>query len=370
MLASNRVTKATIFSLVMLGATMLASTESRGDGAAKPLTPEQASAKAAFQEAVKENVEGLKKKCGIDLVVTTDFENYDRNTYPNSGSKDGDSGGRGGGKGGGKLRTEVERGEGVEGKAKGGDGKGGGGDQGGGVAKPAAGGASNPEDWKRDQQNPRGALRAHSGSCATAIDTMAEVCSTTRERRASAPPPPAVKGIACLIGGLTAAQSDDRHDDFVQRNMSFANGVLTFHISASRMGNLRDNVFAALRPVADKTDILNGAQCVKADQCRSRICSKGVCAPCGPQAACSGATETCGTRGICFHKLTPAEERERDAEDARRDAEREAAPATGPRSSSTTKKGLGQSCQFNAECESKICGTLSSGSLHKCTNRH
>ena len=327
MRTSNRVTKATILSVVMLGTTVLATTESRGDGA-KPLSPEQASAKAAFQEAVKSSVDSFKTKCGNDLVVTADFENYDRNTFTNSGGKDGSHGG--GDKGGG-----ADKGGGGPNKGKGGDeGKGGGG------ATPASG-TSTPEDWKRDQKIPWGALRQHQNACGEAIDALAEVCS---KKTGSGPPPPAVKGIACLLGEQRAAQSGDRTNDQVQRNMSFANGVLTFHISASGAPNIRDNVFEASRPVAEKTDVLNGAQCAKADQCRSGICSKGVCAPCGAQAKCSGARESCNVKtAVCVHTETAAEAKERRAQEQRRAAEQ-----------ARTCHGAGVSCSMASDC----CGEM------------
>lgn len=331
---SKRVMKATVLSVLLLGATVLATTESRGESG-KPLTPEQASAKAAFDAAIVDGVKGMKDDCGIDLAVTTDFESYDRSSYANPGGKGGDGGGKGGGGGGGAKKKEGDPG---------------------------------PEDWKRDQRNPAGPLRQHVNVCGQVIQRLARLCP--KKRGASTPPLPEVKGVACLMGGVQPAQQDDRTNDQVQRNMSFSNGVLTVHIPPYGVPNVDDNVFLALMPLASKTDRMNGVQCTKTADCRSGVCGKGVCTACGPQAACSGATETCGTRGICFHKLTPEEVRERDAEEQRRDAAREAEPAKESNSSSNAKKGLGQKCQFNAECESKICGTLSSGSLHKCTNRH
>ena len=332
MRTSQRVVKVTLLSVLMLAATVLATTESQGQGV-KPLTPEQASAKAAFDEAIAGDVKGMKDDCGTDLAVTTDFENYDRSTFTNSGGKDGDGRGKGGG---GAKKKEGD-----------------------------------PEEWKRDQRNPGGPLRTHANTCAQAIRALSRVCAKKRGPSAT-PQLPAVKGIACLMGGLQPPQENDRLDDKVQRNMSFSNGVFTFHIAPYGMPNIDDNVFHALTPVAATTDRMNGIQCARAADCRSGVCSKSVCTACGAQAACSGERETCGKTGSCFHKLSPAEEAAREREEEERRSRSSQAPSSDSKDSnkSTAKKALGQKCQFNNECESKICGTLSSGSLHKCTNRH
>lgn len=338
---SKRVMKATLVSVLMLGAAVLATTDSRGQSG-RPLTPEQASAKAAFDEEMARAVKGMKDKCGSDLAVTTDFENYDRSTFANSGGKGDEGGGKGRG------------------------GAGGGGDQGHGN-KNKEGDAS--EEWKADQRSPQGALYKHRLTCRMVVDSLSEVCAKQRSP-SSTPHLPEVKGVACLLGGWQPPQENDRLEDRVQRNMSFSNGVLTFHIGSSMAPNLRDNVFLALTPLADKTSRMNGIQCSKALDCRSGVCSKGSCTACGPQAACSGQTETCGKAGICFHKLTPAEaERERDEEEARlaaRASEPSDSRSSGG-SNKTAKKGIGATCASNSECASKICGTLKSpGGNHKC----
>ena len=345
MRTSKRVMKAMVCSALVLGTTVLATTDSRGESG-KPLTPEQASAKAAFDEEIADSVKGMKDNCGTDLAVTTDFENYDRSTFASSGRKGDDGGGKGGG----------------------GAGKGGGGDEGYGIKKKEG----DPPEWKMDQQRP-GALRTHRSTCREAIHALSDICAKKRSP-SSTPHLPEVKGIACLIGGFQAPQENDRMEDKVQRNMSFSNGVLTFHISSSGTPNVRDNVFLALTPLADKTSRMNGIQCSRALDCRSGVCSKGVCTACGPQAACSGQTETCGKSGICFHKLTQAEEARESEEQQERAAARASEGNDSSRGSGSkktdAKKGLGQKCQSNSECQSKICGTLSSGSLHKCTNHH
>lgn len=333
MRTSKRVMKATVVSVLMLGATVLATTDSRGQGA-KPLSPEQASAKAVFDEDVADGLKGMKDDCGIDLAVTTDFENYVRSTSGGSGGKGADRGGKGGegGNSGGPKKKEGD-----------------------------------PAEWQRDQRDRTGPLSTHRNTCGAAIRALSRVCAKKRSPTAK-PQLPAVKGLACLFGGVQPAQANDRMDDQVQRNMSFSNGVFTVHIPPFMMGNIDDNVFRSLTPLGDKTDRVNGSECALARDCRSGVCSKNVCTACGPQAACSGRTETCGKSGNCFHELTPEEvAKEREEQEARASEPQESKSGS---KKPAAKKGLGQKCQSNSECESKICGTLSSGSLHKCTNHH
>lgn len=106
-----------------------------------------------------------------------------------------------------------------------------------------------------------GALRVHRETCSEAIEALTDSCKRNKNpSSASAPPAPAVRGVACLIGGLQPAQEGDHTNDHVQRNVSFSNGVLTFLIAPSGMPNVRDNVFLALTPLAERTDRLNGVQ--------------------------------------------------------------------------------------------------------------
>ena len=80
MRTSKNVMKATGVSVLILGATVLATTDSRGDGTAT-LSAEQKAAKVAFEDDMSRSLRELKSDCQVDLSVTADFENYNKSAW-------------------------------------------------------------------------------------------------------------------------------------------------------------------------------------------------------------------------------------------------------------------------------------------------
>jgi hypothetical protein len=278
--------------VAVVGSILATTTDSLGDG--KPaLTADQQAAKAAFEEDIKESLDDMKKQCGVDLAVTTDFENYDKTFWVNG-------------------FLESRRGT------------------------PAT--AEDRARWEKaglppPQQGP---------TCAEAIQAMTRMCKPRRGQTESATAP-SFKGIACLIAGHKPRQQNERLDDHVQRNLSFTNGVLTVLIPPSPMGNIYSNVSEVVRPPTDR-DLRNGVACTSSPQCKSFMCSKGLCAPCGPGAACS-AGASCSKGGVCLTIQTQSNSEE----------SREVRASSKSESKPDTRKALGQGCKTDSECRSGKC---------------
>ena len=246
----------------VLVAVVATGTESRSDNPSAAPTVAQQAARTQFMEEVAPAVKKFKENCGSDLVVTTDFQNYDRAALFAASSRD-------------KPRQLSE---------------------------------------EQRAEFDRVVLRDISMRCADAIETAQRYCpkaaassGSDRDRPRRRPPStpvvgPEVKEVACLFAGYQAQIRGDDTDDLAQRNISFANGVLTIR-NHPAMGNIEENTRLTLRP-PKPSDHGNriGTACTTRDQCASLVCSGGKCTACGPTASCEKGW-SCFPHGRCVKEL-------------------------------------------------------------------
>ena len=251
--------------LIVSGILVVTATESFGDDAKRSLTPLQQKAKADVSATLASSLATVKERCGVDLPVTFDFENYDEAAW---------------------------------------------------LLRPLGSDADLNEN-RRSQ-----ARGAAAGECAAVVDAVAAGCAAKSEQgnggkpsKGQAQPPETrpkgalVTGIACLFGGYQPITPGEAHDDHVQRNMSFSNGLITLHM-APKLGNIQDNAVEVLRPMVHATYRKNGAACDKTSQCRSNACSGGTCQACGSKVACA-ANASC-REGVCWTNVDPTKGKSRN----------------------------------------------------------
>ena len=299
-----------VFSAFVLTAAIVATgSESRGDGSAP--TVAQVSARTKFMSGLTEDMKTFKEKCGTEMKVTTDFQNYDL------------------------------------------------------AAMVAAAKAARSDMTKEDE-----ILQAVSQRCGQAISSVARFC--TKAKAASAgdrdrphgssqkpqPPPVDVKEVQCLFAGHSPRQREP-FNDYVLRNMSYSNGVFVLR-NDPRMGNIEENILPTLRP-SKMTDEgrKNGAPCTTRGQCQSFACVSGTCRGCGPGVSCdTGAS--CSSEGICTADRDPGDSRGSSGSSS-------GSSPSKPEPSKPSPKENGETCAHDSDCASKICGTISSpGGNHKC----
>jgi hypothetical protein len=305
----------------------------------------QDAARSSFNETMAYTQEELKKELGRNIPITADFENYD----PTGKAADGDDGKGGGGKSGGSKSDETEKGR----------------------------RAGLPYS-----------MTGHSSACLRVARSLLLVASISDGKWK-----PALlkelKGVTCPFSGFSPRRmgsnvaTNESTRAFVERNITFANGVLTLHDGPGLAVNegpdrvaadviqdvLATSSLAPAIPLAT-SGRRNGYACTQPNQCSSFNCSASKCQVCTSDAAC-GANSMC-KEGTCYHVPTAAErEEDRRAQEAR-DRARAAEPDRNQGGNGSKKvelKGLGEKCGSNFDCKSKHCGTLSSGQLHKCVSK-
>ncbi len=250
------------------------------------LTDEQVEAKASFEKRLVNTMTKVERDCGAALPVTTDFENSIS-----------------------KLPVKGSR--------------------------PAVSAAD---------------------VCISLLEGIANSCAATARVAASGKPAPKnstaakVTAVSCLFAGSQPEQPKDLNEDYIQRNMSFSNGVLTIRMRGDLM-NIEQTVFDMLRgQTVEKTQPLKvGARCTTGKMCRTGLCSRSVCTSCTSNAVC-GAGHFCST-GTCY------------ADDEPRDT-----PSGSSSTSTPTKrgKGLGAMCKSSSECESGRTCKVKTNKLSTC----
>ena len=326
-------TGGTILALATMGTLLVGATDSRGEG---KLNADQEAARAAFQSDLKAPLQRLKEQCGVDITVKTDFENFKKDAW---------------------LDTKFA------------------------------------EEWEAKSFAPEGVVRVRAAvaekkkaatieslqvatGCYAVVTALADRCEKKNKprdddrkgRRGDPPTPPAasvasdVKGVSCLFAGAQPLRINERAgDEHTQRNMSFENGIFTVR-NDPRLYQPEQNAWVIADAPAGgpiPTHHRNiGSQCTERSQCRSYACVKGVCEACGPKVGCAASAHC--DNGICYSNERPPEE-----------SSSSSGPSGGSSSKSTkaSKAPLGGTCKWDADCESKICGTLSSRALHKCVSK-
>ena len=291
----------TLSTLTLVVAIVATATTSWGDGPAKP-TPGQEAARTAFQEEIRDSVKRVKDACGVDMSVATDFENFDEKSW--------------------RFRALV------------------------------------------------------AGECSQVLDTVANLCSAGEPPRpergkpskpsrgdiAPAPQPvgarqgPEVKAVACLFGGHSAEKPGEDSDAWVQRNISFTNGVLTVQMHP-RLSNVDTNTRDTLVPPSRAR--VSGKACTLRSECRSFACEAGTCQPCSPTVACAEGA-SCSSGGVCYKPSSDdgSGSSSRSSPSAREKLKKEKEP----------KKPLGAKCKWSTDCESKHCSS-SPRTSHICVSR-
>ncbi len=192
--------------------------------------------------------------------------------------------------------------------------------------------------------------------CLNVLNGIASSCAATARLAASGKPPPKnstaakVTAVSCLYAGSQPKEPSDRWEDYVQRNLSFSNGVLTIRMRGD-LPNIDQTVFDILRgQTVEKTQPLTlGAKCTKGGNCRTGLCSRNVCTACTSSAVC-GAGHFCSS-GTCY------------ADDEPRDS-----PSGSSSTSTPTKrgKGLGAMCKSTSECETGRTCKVKTSKLSTC----
>jgi hypothetical protein len=300
-------------------------------------------ARNSFNTSMADTQEELKKELGRSIPFTADFENYEA---------------------GGKSSAADEN-------------------SGGGKA---SGGKGDDSDKGRRPGLPY-ERTGHSSSCLRAARSLLMVARISEGKWK-----PALlkelKGVSCPFGGFSPRRvgpnvaTNESTRAFVERNITFANGLLTLHDGPEFAVNEEPERAAVdvIKDVLAKSSLApviappaegrrNGTACTQKNQCGSYNCSASKCQLCTSDAVC-GANAMC-KEGTCYHVPTAAErDADRQAQEAR-DRARAAEPQTGGASTKKPElKALGEKCGSNFDCKSKICGTLSTGQLHKCVAKH
>jgi hypothetical protein len=210
-----------------------------------------------------------------------------------------------------------------------------------------------------------------SEACAQVVGVLARRCARTgshddpKPRRGDSTPPPAskaapeVKRVECLFTGHEPQKEFEEIDDYVQRNMSFANGVFTVH-NDPRLVNIDWNVGYVIKPQAvGASSRKNGASCTTRSNCSSFACVKGVCQPCGPHVACASGATCNRSNGVCY------------SNEALDGIDRGPSPPSPSPSKSDDKpkkklKGLGEMCKSSAECRSDLKCVAANGTRSNC----
>lgn len=195
----------------------------------------------------------------------------------------------------------------------------------------------------------RGAANTFSNGVVGSVVTL---CTTFTPRRVAAGAPVAGTGGAALVAPSAPAAAPVAPPP---ASPSATPPAPIANVTTAPDGRpfCRDSESGSACVTLPKTDRVNGMECHADRNCRSQNCCR---AQAGGKARC--------TPQACPPEPSTPEPASRD--DDRPSASRGSSPA----SKKPEPKGLGEKCQFNSDCASKICGTLSSGSLHKCVSKH
>lgn len=246
-------------------------------------------AKAAFHEQLY--IDDVKKHCGLELTVTSDFEKIDLAAW------------------------------GVEAR--------------GGVV-------------------PEQRLGEIANGCQKAIDAVTLLCRAKGEDWKTAIARD-LKGVQCQFTGHSPKRASEDKDVWIRRNLTFASGVLGVRMAPAMgdLGNNAVLLLKASlggkpgAPAAGKSLATGarGEQCTRSDACQTGLCLKGVCAWCNASAKCPAGL-TCDGRGSC---RTPEDLQAAEDEDRSTPARTEA-----PSPKKDAGKALGKSCKATSECRSGL----------------
>jgi hypothetical protein len=285
------------------------------------LTDEQQSAKAVFMGEMGKAVAEYKKYCGKDLALTVDFENYKKGLFENYIEK--------------KNRQPSSKEEIAE------------------YIRNRKSACTNGEYYG-----------SFGGACSAVVDQLASACRREnddgKDARGGKDEKNArmagVTKVACLWGGTKPREPDEDCSLTTERNMSFENNAITFHIAPEHW-SANSAVHHTVNPMKlPDSRRVNGSVCTKPSECATLVCGAGKCKTCETTTQCpSGAT--CQT-GQCMYPSAP------DSDPAPASKGGSSKPET------KTLKALGEKCASNFDCKSKICGMISSGQNHKCVAKH
>jgi hypothetical protein len=157
--------------------------------------------------------------------------------------------------------------------------------------------------------------------------------------------------------------------------MSFKDGIFTLRdnpsmfLSQGGMGQYNEAARAVLQapPGLPASGRRVGLECSSRDQCWTGACVSRVCSTCRDAKDC-GAGEVCTSDETCVSKEALERQRQANAEwDANHKNDNK--PQSGGPAPKPKPKGIGEKCDWNEDCQSKHCGTLSSGQHHKCVSK-
>jgi hypothetical protein len=270
-------------------------------------------AKAEFMRDMHNQLARYKESCGADLTLEVDFENAT------------------------KVKTAVK---------------------GAGEKKTSSG----KEFAKDDRCESGDYARTWGAACSEVVNYLADSCEEAKKQRQATSPSASptslskVTTLECLTTGAKKFDPEEACSVYTERNMSFKDGTLTFNMAPSLQSEIRratDNTLDP--PVSQSEGRRSGMACGKPAECASRICESGKCKPCGAKRLCPSGF-ICRVDGAC-------------REPNRFGGEPMSPPSGASSGEKKDLKGLGGTCQYNSECASKHCGTLSSGQHHKCVSR-
>lgn len=282
------------------------------------LTPEQRSAKAAFDAELPEDLEELRGACGIAIGVSVDFSKFDQAAWV-------------------AAFNELENAR----------------------RNP---GAAPRRPIPAEQVMRRASVML---MCRSVIEAVEQLC---RSRTWKPIIGREVTSLACSFEGYQQARAGESHNVHVRQNVDVRGGVITLHVDPRLLGsgNIEENIssvviaaFASSKgaPPAAAAALQtgeNGAPCGSWSQCDSKLCVNKTCRPCA-STACQRPGSTCVSTpsgGVCL----TAEERRRIREARASSSAQDPAPSAGEARPSKPK-GLarGRMCSKSSECTSGVC---------------